>query len=388
MKRRVVVILAVASLGGGGTPPPKPKLATGFIFPVDPDEGYGIFGYSHFECDTELGYCHAGEDWGLPGEADHGKKFRAAANGLVKISKWGGAWGYHILIEHELPDGTRICSHYAHCDKLLVQAGGVVEIGQVIGTIGKTGNAFGTHLHLEIVECGANNPLFDYTARVGKAAQYLNPSLFISDRQNVEEISADPMLNYFGLGLVYFQVTRPVPSATMFFEVGGEAVGLAEAVNRGWVNESIYIWRPSEQNGRWITDPATEERTFDPEAWYYFFVSFPASGATVNFHLPAYYLVRERAFEESLRLARNYGQYEKVDLRSFRLENFSEPGWVNFDRYVLTLLEPTEADWPSRATVVHATYLPEPSWRWFTVLFPDLPEFFDQWYQYETVVPY
>ena len=51
--------------------------------------------------------------------------------------------------------GRRWSSAYAHLGTLAVRAGEKVERGQVIGRIGSSGNATGTHLHFEIRRAGA-----------------------------------------------------------------------------------------------------------------------------------------------------------------------------------------------------------------------------------------
>ena len=50
---------------------------------------------------------------------------------------------------------------YAHCNNLFVEEGEEVEQGQVIATVGSTGNATGPHLHFEIrLEDRPINPRF------------------------------------------------------------------------------------------------------------------------------------------------------------------------------------------------------------------------------------
>ena len=51
-------------------------------------------------------------------------------------------------------------TRYAHCKKLLVEAGDLVTKGQVIATLGSSGRSTGPHLHFEVLQEGvAINPL-------------------------------------------------------------------------------------------------------------------------------------------------------------------------------------------------------------------------------------
>lgn len=43
---------------------------------------------------------------------------------------------------------------YAHMQYLFVRAGETVQSGQLLGTVGQTGNATGPHLHFEILHKG------------------------------------------------------------------------------------------------------------------------------------------------------------------------------------------------------------------------------------------
>ena len=65
------------------------------------------------------------------------------ANGL---DSWGGSYGYYIQIDH----GGGLETLYAHCSSICVTTGQQVQAGQVIGYVGHTGRATGSHLHFEI----------------------------------------------------------------------------------------------------------------------------------------------------------------------------------------------------------------------------------------------
>lgn len=72
------------------------------------------------------------------------------------------AYGNHIVIEH----GAGLESLYAHLSRIDVEVGDKVTIDDQIGEMGRTGNATGDHLHLEVIDQGKQiNPL---TLIVGK----------------------------------------------------------------------------------------------------------------------------------------------------------------------------------------------------------------------------
>lgn len=71
----------------------------------------------------------------------------------VIYERWG--LGNHIIINH----GSGLKSIYAHLSKTEVSAGDEVEINKSIGKVGKSGRAFGDHLHLEVYDNGRSiNP--------------------------------------------------------------------------------------------------------------------------------------------------------------------------------------------------------------------------------------
>jgi murein DD-endopeptidase MepM/ murein hydrolase activator NlpD len=90
---------------------------------------------------------HNGVDIGAP----EGAPVRAAADGLVVYSD-NGLLGYGncVMILH--PGG--LLTLYAHNQQTTVQAGWMVKRGERIGLVGKTGYAWGPHLHFELRDNG------------------------------------------------------------------------------------------------------------------------------------------------------------------------------------------------------------------------------------------
>ena len=78
-----------------------------------------------------------------------GTPILAAADGIVTVANgldsWGGSYGYYIQIDH----GGGLETLYAHCSSICVTTGQQVQVGEVIGYVGHTGRATGSHLHLE-----------------------------------------------------------------------------------------------------------------------------------------------------------------------------------------------------------------------------------------------
>jgi len=92
---------------------------------------------------------HRGTDY----MADRGTPIYSVADGtVVASSESGPGWGVYVKVAHNI-NGTNVTSLYAHMDwgTRAVQVGDTVSAGQLLGQVGDTGRAFGTHLHLEIV---------------------------------------------------------------------------------------------------------------------------------------------------------------------------------------------------------------------------------------------
>lgn len=98
---------------------------------------------------------------GLDFNGESGDPIVSIANGVVKETGYAGAYGNRTVIT--LDDGTEIW--YAHQTSIHVSPGQSVRGGEVIGTVGSTGNSTGSHLHLE-VRPGGGDPVDPFQAFV------------------------------------------------------------------------------------------------------------------------------------------------------------------------------------------------------------------------------
>lgn len=89
---------------------------------------------------------HKGVDLAAPMNAP----IRAIAEGVVVFADNYKGYGNLVVIEHE--DG--LTSHYGHCHEIKVAPLDKIAAGEIIATVGKSGNVTGPHLHLEIRKNG------------------------------------------------------------------------------------------------------------------------------------------------------------------------------------------------------------------------------------------
>jgi murein DD-endopeptidase MepM/ murein hydrolase activator NlpD len=75
-----------------------------------------------------------------------GSKVKSTAPGRVSYAGRSGDFGRLVVIDHGGGWETR----YAHLKSIEVKRGKKIERGTVVGTVGKSGNASGYHLHYEI----------------------------------------------------------------------------------------------------------------------------------------------------------------------------------------------------------------------------------------------
>jgi murein DD-endopeptidase MepM/ murein hydrolase activator NlpD len=118
-----------------------------FIKPVDGGVISAYYG-------NRYGKLHAGIDIAL----STGSRIYASEKGEVVYSGWSGSYGYLVKVKHK--DGYE--TYYAHCSRLLVSVGDMVEKGQDLACVGSTGNATGPHIHFEIRLNGTSLNPYEY----------------------------------------------------------------------------------------------------------------------------------------------------------------------------------------------------------------------------------
>ncbi|MBU0707197.1 peptidoglycan DD-metalloendopeptidase family protein [Patescibacteria group bacterium] len=103
--------------------------------PVFMKSGYWVTGYEFDEYVDDWGI-HVGED----AKSNVGEPVYAIGPGKVMYADFPGVssrWGHLVIIEHQLPDDTNICTGYAHLGSdLRVHSGQTVSGGEILGLIG------------------------------------------------------------------------------------------------------------------------------------------------------------------------------------------------------------------------------------------------------------
>jgi murein DD-endopeptidase MepM/ murein hydrolase activator NlpD len=84
--------------------------------------------------------------YGIDIAGTHGTPVYATANGQVSFAGYRGGFGNLVIISH----GYGFQTYYAHLSGFAVSNGQWVKRGQVIGYMGRSGRATGTHLHYEV----------------------------------------------------------------------------------------------------------------------------------------------------------------------------------------------------------------------------------------------
>ncbi|WP_281864831.1 M23 family metallopeptidase [Planomicrobium okeanokoites] len=106
---------------------------------------------------TGVNELHAGTDIASPGVL--GTPVTPARDGKVTYAGWINGYGNIVVIDH----GGGIETRYAHLQSVFGTVGTMVSPGNVIGTVGSTGNSTGPHLHFEIRLDGIPyNPMLFY----------------------------------------------------------------------------------------------------------------------------------------------------------------------------------------------------------------------------------
>jgi murein DD-endopeptidase MepM/ murein hydrolase activator NlpD len=93
---------------------------------------------------------------GLDISTDKGQPVHATADGTVESASFSGDYGNLVVLKHAFGLTTR----YGHLSAFGVKPGDTVKRGDIIGYVGATGRATGSHLHYEILVNGKLiNPL-------------------------------------------------------------------------------------------------------------------------------------------------------------------------------------------------------------------------------------
>jgi murein DD-endopeptidase MepM/ murein hydrolase activator NlpD len=134
---------ASIALVPGAIPPPGPSGRVRALRESNLVFGWPVRGQVSSRFGPRNGKGHDGIDIRAP----RGTPVVAAEAGRVIHSGGGlGAYGKTVIIKHV----GRYSTVYAHHHDLRVKEGAFVEKGDVIGTVGTSGNASGPHLHFEV----------------------------------------------------------------------------------------------------------------------------------------------------------------------------------------------------------------------------------------------
>lgn len=129
-----------SGLCGTETEVNPPSSSGSIIWPLTNNKISSPYGY-------RWGSLHAGIDF----EGPTGTPIMSVADGVVKAAfpSSGNSLGICTIISHNV-NGVKFDTLYGHLSELGVGVGQPVSVGQVIGTVGSTGNSTGSHLHFEV----------------------------------------------------------------------------------------------------------------------------------------------------------------------------------------------------------------------------------------------
>lgn len=83
---------------------------------------------------------------GIDIQADRGEPIHAVCSGRVQYASWFKGYGNMMIIDH----GDNYYTVYAHAEELFKIKGDIVEINEVIATVGDSGSVIGPALHFEL----------------------------------------------------------------------------------------------------------------------------------------------------------------------------------------------------------------------------------------------
>ena len=104
-----------------------------------------IWPLNEIDVSSDFGYRHGDQHNGIDLRAPRGTEIYASAPGRVIFSGRKNGYGRMVVIRH----GNGIETVYAHNDQNIAKVGQRVKQGQLVGRVGKSGNATGYHVHFE-----------------------------------------------------------------------------------------------------------------------------------------------------------------------------------------------------------------------------------------------
>ncbi len=125
---------------------------------------------------------HTGVDWAAP----RGTAIIAAGNGVVEEAGWSGGYGRHTVIRHT----NGYTTSYSHQSGIAkgVSEGARVRQGQVIGYVGATGLATGSHLHYELIVNGTKVDPMRVRLPVSRVLKDHELASFTRERERIDEL--------------------------------------------------------------------------------------------------------------------------------------------------------------------------------------------------------
>jgi murein DD-endopeptidase MepM/ murein hydrolase activator NlpD len=137
-----VALVAAAVLQGCASSRSRGEIVIPNGWPVDPEEAVVSSPFGA----RRGGSSHTGLDLRAP----KGTPVWATADGTVVVAEREGAYGRTVVVDH----GGGYTTRYAHLRRIKVERGERVKRGEVLGTVGESGNAGGVHLHYEVLRDG------------------------------------------------------------------------------------------------------------------------------------------------------------------------------------------------------------------------------------------
>jgi parallel beta-helix repeat protein len=242
MGRWMVLLLITAAVITTGGAEAAESIADSFRFPLDGSwtvtQDFNVY-------NSDFGGYHLGEDVLRSSEVP----VYAPANGIVKHNSSRTSYGYVVIIEHELQDGTYVCSVLGHLRaEGRASIGSEVTKGQIVGYLSSDPNENGgynfTHLHFGIRK-GNYSSTWVYWG-YGSSSEVNNwhdPSDFVNSHQGASILDQS----------IYPTVAAPGDELTFVYNISNPY-----NYSTGNIRLGAQI-RTNAPQGTWIDDPGNDK---------------------------------------------------------------------------------------------------------------------------------